>query len=38
MDGLVTEDNEQEMNNKENHYNKGADKDRNQAFFWRITS
>ncbi len=25
-DELVTEDNEQEMNDKENHYDKGADK------------
>jgi hypothetical protein len=33
MDGLVTEDDEQEKNNKENHYNKVGDKDCSQAFF-----
>jgi hypothetical protein len=33
MSGLVTEEAEQEMNDKENHYDKGADKDLSQAFF-----
>ncbi len=33
MDGLITEDDEREMNNKENHVNNGVDKNRSQAFF-----
>jgi hypothetical protein len=37
-DELVTEEDEQEMNGKENFCKKGADEDRSQAFFWRITN
>ncbi len=33
MDGLIREDDEQEMNDEENHYDNGADKERSQAFF-----
>jgi hypothetical protein len=33
MSGLVTEEDKQEMNDEENPYNKGADKDCSQAFF-----
>jgi hypothetical protein len=33
MDGLITEDDEQEMNNKENHVKNGVDEDRSQVFF-----
>jgi hypothetical protein len=38
MDELVTEEDEQEMNNKEKPYNEGADRDCSQAFFWPITN
>ncbi len=38
MSGLVTEEDKQEMNDEENPYNKGVDKDCSQAFFWCITS
>jgi hypothetical protein len=38
MDGLMMEDEEQEMNAKENPYNDGVEKDCCQAFFWCITS
>ncbi len=33
MDGLITENDEKEMNNKENHYNNRADEERSQAYF-----
>jgi hypothetical protein len=33
MDGLIMEDNEREMNDKENPYDNKVDKDRSQAFF-----
>ncbi len=33
MDGLITEDDEQEMNNEENHYDNRADEEHSQAFF-----
>jgi hypothetical protein len=33
MDGLITEDDEREMNDKENHYNNGVDEECSQAFF-----
>ncbi len=33
MSGLVTEEEEQEMNDKENHVNNGSDNNRSQAFF-----
>jgi hypothetical protein len=33
MDGLITEDDKRQMNDKENHYNNGADEDHSQAFF-----
>jgi hypothetical protein len=37
MDGLVTEDDKQEMNNEEYHYYAGVDKDCSQAFFSSIS-
>jgi hypothetical protein len=33
MDGLITEDDKQEMNNEENPYNKEAEEDCSQVFF-----
>jgi hypothetical protein len=33
MDGLITEDDEQEMNDEENPYNDRVDKDCSRAFF-----
>ncbi len=33
MEGLITENDEQEMNNEENHVNNAGDEDHNQAFF-----
>ncbi len=38
MDGLITEDDKQDMNDEENLYDNRAYKNCFQAFFWRIIS